>query len=225
MDWADKNDWRNVTGLAIPPGKKVQVWVQQKPVHNGANYQSERALFWQFPVGTQAFDVLIRKRSDGEHIFTVRKRERGADGWDDGVSFMPDIAKQEIYYEDWGGTDKSRDVLGLPSIRFRYAKVAPIKNYRAKFVEMKNSLGMTDGGHFFPKGFSGTGMSCSKCHNVVSLKNDLAQGGEKSPYAGPTVAGKDTIYSWYPVTVQSVDSGRNVPDLDYRWPIEFIGHY
>ena len=216
MDWAENGTWRNVTGLAIPKGQKIAVTVQSKPVLNEYGYfQTEQAMFWAFPAGTQAYDVLLRRHRDGtEHIFNVRVRTKiDAERWDDGASYFPEIATEKTVTYTTIGNARTRDVLGLQRLAYRVAEIAPLPIRRYRFREA--TIAYNDGGNFFPPGFKGTGATCSKCH-VTGMA------GESAPYAGPELRGRDTVFSWYPVRVESIDNGAEfyTPSLDYRWPIK-----
>lgn len=229
MDWAEKGTWRNITGLSIPEGKKIKVWKDWKPLNVGNNFQEERALFWSFPTGTEAFDVLIRKNKDGsEHIFTVRKRTKVSEtAWDDGVSYFPDVAGGEEMKEATDHTARTKRLFGGRLIQYRYRKVEPLQaGKRYPFKEQLTAV--SDGGHFMPPGFMGTGVSCNKCHSIPSLPNQKGTGslsGEIADYGGPLLRGMDTIYSWMPVRTDYIASSVREADnpvtpLDYRWPIE-----
>lgn len=212
LDWAKPGTWRNATGLLIPDGKKINVWEGPKVVTTSSgSKQSELALHWSFPDGTQMFDVLIRKNADGsEHIFTIRKREKLSNGkWTDGVSFFPDVqtTKESLYAT--AGTKRTR-VIGVEKVSYRVASVAPISG-KPKFIESR--IAMEDGGHFFPPGFLGAGISCNKCH-VASMAN------EEAPYSGPMLRGMDSVFSWHPIDVRTM--GQDKPGIDHRWPIRVV---
>jgi hypothetical protein len=235
MDYAEPGTWRNVTGLAIPEGKKIEAWRQFKPLHNGSNYQDESALFWQFPKGTEVFDVLIRKNKDGsEHIFTVRKRTKVEDSkWDDGSSFFPDVDGEEQKQMLVSDSPRTRRLLGS-ALGFRFRQVPKIETAKVKFKETDPRLAMTDGGHFFPPGFKGTPVSCNKCHSIPSLDNQKGRGelsGEIAAYGGPMLRGMDSVYSWYPTRADLLAVSSNdanppaVTPIDYRWPVKFLGDY
>jgi hypothetical protein len=235
MDYAEPGTWRNVTGLAIPEGKRIEAWRQFKPLHNGSNYQDESALFWQFPKGTEVFDVLIRKNKDGsEHIFTVRKRTKvESDKWDDGSSFFPDVDGEEQKQLLTSDSPRTKRLLGS-ALGFRFRQVPKIETTKVKFKETDSRLAMTDGGHFFPPGFKGTPVSCNKCHSIPSLDNQKGRGelsGEIAAYGGPMLRGMDSVYSWYPTRADMLAVSSNdanppaVTPIDYRWPVKFLGDY
>jgi hypothetical protein len=173
------------------------------------------------------FDVLARKNDDGsEHIFNVRRRIKLASGWDDGASFFPDVKAGEIETSYSNGSERSRRVLGVPRITYRFAVVEKLSERKIKFKEAdETTIAMNDGGHFFPPGFKGSGMSCNKCHG----------GGvhESKIYGGPLLRGKDTVFSWHPVPESMVVGGEaleprlfhavHTPGVDTRWPLELIG--
>ena len=217
MDWVDRAMWRNVTGLSIPKGKKISVWVAKKDVLNSfGRFQSEFALFWAFPDGTQVFDVLIHKKPDGqEHIFTVRVREKNGT-WEN-QSYFPQVVTGEYADYHHPGNSTTRNIFGVEKITYRTAKARILFPFR-KYIFKESKIAITDDGVFFPKGFVGHGMACSKCH-VTGMNN------EKTPYAGPELRGRDTVFSWYPVTLDSIVKNKvggeyYQPRLDSRWPIQ-----
>ena len=218
MDFAKKGTWHNVTGLAIPEGDKIKVWAQRTPVLNSfGSYQQEEAMFWTFPKGTQAFDVLLRKNDYGsEHIFTIRKREKVGDKWDDGVQYFVKTATVEEPPLKAEPTLRLRNVLGVTKLVFPVARAQAKleRNKRQQFAESR--IAVADDGHFTPPGFIGTGISCNKCH-VVGMNS------EDAPYAGPALRGRDGVFSFYPVLPESVDRDYYIPRLDRRWPLEVIG--
>jgi hypothetical protein len=235
FDFVEDGTARNVTGMAIPAGSRIKVWTQRKPVFAGSDrygwlfgdngFQREVSLFWAFPSDTQVFDVLIRKNADGtEHIFSVRRRTKPDGVWDDGSSFFPDvpIKRESVTWLDLTAKKNlatARNIFGMDQVTFTVAETEPIKG-KPKFKGYKNTVGLTDGGHFTPPGFVGAGVTCNKCHGVVSLQTMMATHGEKSPYGGPALAGSDSVYSWYPV-LQS-QFGAYQPAMDNRWPIEVV---
>ncbi len=220
MDWAKPGTWRNVTGMALPRGSKIQWWLAQMPLKNSfGNIQMEGAMHWEFPTGTQMFDVLVRKNDDGtEHVFTVRRRVKEAKGWDDGTSYFPDVAVKEHASYKSAGNHRTKNVLGVEEITYRVGLLGKLRPERVKFKESTTQL--TDEGHFFPPGFKGTGMTCNKCHNGGAH--------ESKDYGGPLLRGKDTVFSWYPVSEQVVGVAESftgnadfTPTVDSRWPLEY----
>jgi hypothetical protein len=230
MDWAKAGTWRNVTGMSLPEGAKIATWHEQKPLKNSMkSFQNELSLFWKFPKGTEMFDVLIRRNDDGtEHIFNVRRRTKISDTeWDDGASFLPYVKSE--YEEKFTAfhTDRSKRLFSGEKLTYRYRKVAPMEIDKYPFKEQ--TIAMSDGGHFFPPGFVGTGVSCNKCHSIPSLDNQKGSGqlsGEIADYGGPFLRGMDTVYSWSPADLRYLASHKNdanvspVTPLDRRWPLE-----
>jgi hypothetical protein len=216
MDQAEVGAWRNVTGLAIPEGGKIKVWAQRTPILNSfGSYQQEEMLFWKFPSGTQAYDVLIRKNDDGsEHIFTIRVRERDDKGWDSGLSYFPSVEVGETQSYVTAGNTRTRDVIGVEKVVYKVAEVKPLD--RKRYLFKPRNTAISDDGHFFPKGFKGTGLSCTQCH-VKGMMN------EASPYAGPALRGQDSVFSFFPTRVDSIDTDYYTPRIDHRWPLEIIG--
>lgn len=227
MDHARKGTWRNVTGMSIPNGTNIEAWRAPMEVKNSfGSIQHEVAVHWQFPSGTQMFDVLIRKNDDGtEHIFNIRRRVKGDTGWDDGASFLPDIDTDSISTFEVSGTSRTKRVLGVSLIKHRVVTVNEIKA-KPKFKEANEAtVAMNDGGHYFPQGFIGAGMSCNKCHNGAVH--------ESKDYGGPLLRGKDTVFSWYPIRTNlvidsvglptSVADAAYVPAMDNRWPLAYLG--
>lgn len=205
-------DCRNITGLAIPDRQKIKVWTQLTPILAGTGYQNEEMMFWQFPEGTQAYDVLVKKNEDGsEHVFTVRIRTRLKDGWDEGKSFFPDVPLAEAKEYKVKAPFRLRNLLNINTVTYRVHEIEPLTERKYRFREQRTAI--NDGGHFTPANFVGTGVTCSQCHVKSMMKED-------SPYGGPALRGQDSVFSWYPITVASVDRDFYTPELDHRWPLD-----
>ncbi len=134
---------------------------------------------------------------------------------------MP-VSQVETYYTE--GNRRTKDVLGVRRIAYRLFEVDRVDR-RTQFKEVGDpSIAMNDGGHFFPPGFKGAGMSCNKCHNGAVHEARL--------YGGPLLRGKDTVFSWYPVEPAMVVEGDSlspdvfaavhVPSIDFRWPLVYL---
>jgi hypothetical protein len=205
MHHVPTSEWRNVTGLDVPEGKKILVWIEH---HNGyALAPLVPRYYWQFPVGTVAYDVLIR-RGEVERVFEVRTQERTKDGWSDSTAYRPDveIPEQKPQGWKWSFVNEFMGESGFTFNRTTPARtevfsVPPIEG-EVKFISRKEVI--NDGGNLIPKDYAGTGMSCMACHNSQVV-------GAATGY-GEALRGNDGRFSWHPFNA----AGK----IDDRWLIE-----
>lgn len=214
MHHSPKDEWKNFTGLALPPDSKILVWMGKKAIPTSG--QQLDAMFWQFPPGTKAFDVLTATRPEGAHIFEIRVRTRGAKDWDEGVTFRPyDEAPASASLTTWNVDfpEKTRSAIKLPSARVTYP-VYTVKEVDRTRPFRPSTILVADESGFLPSKYLGTGsVSCNRCH---------LRAGEAREYAGGCVSGNDSVLSFNPVTEDSINReyfGKN-PTLDFAWPLE-----
>ena len=203
MHWTDSSEWRNATALDIPDGAKIVVWGQR--IDAGA-FVPVQKVFWQFPVGTIAYDVLIR-RVDPERVFEVRTHERTRGGWANAHTYRPDVSTDQSEKKTWRWQFSNNVIFGSfqQSVTIDAAsrvKLVPPIPVGVKFVPRDDIP--HDGGYLVPKDYVGTGTSCASCHS-----NSLV--GHRTGY-GTAIRGGDGRFSWHPFD----DSG----GIDWRWPVE-----
>jgi hypothetical protein len=79
MHAVDANIWRNATAVALPPGGKIEYWLELTDA--GAVRHLPR-LTWAFPDGTLFTDLLLHTTADGERCFELRTREKVKGAWE-----------------------------------------------------------------------------------------------------------------------------------------------
>jgi hypothetical protein len=196
-----------VTGLAIPTGSDITVWLQRHDVLNSyGSYQKEWALDWEFPAGTTAVDVLIKMPEN--RVFEVRVRTKGS-GWDSGVAYRPlseapnqnKLTLRSKLYD----APKSASLLGVSELVYNYYEVSALD---LSLGLSASSIVATDDNHVVvPNRYYGPGTKCSTCHSKAGVTN---------LYNAGIAPGKDTIISWRPDTGNFSQN----PVVDSRWPVK-----
>lgn len=194
MHHIDKKHWRNVTGLALTG--PIRYWMEDTDVRAFALVPKHR---WSFPKGTLAYDVLLRRDGDKEHIFEVRVQEKFDNGWDDGTIYRPQTGDaKEVYKYRWEFTNEGLSAVSTVRTVDRISRAA-------KFVPTKTVV--SDGGDFVPPGYVGAGLSCNACHSRVGQLYDVP-----GQIYREARRGDDGRFSWHPF-----DASGNV---DSRWPLD-----
>lgn len=209
MHFVATDEWRNATALDLPEQTAIQVWSHR--VDAGAPFPVTR-IFWRFPVGTVAYDVLIRK-GDPERVFEVRTHERLKDGWGNAKTYRPGVAIPNVKPVVWkwrfqneiieGGFTQRLETKAESTVQF----VPPIMG-KVAFVE--RSAVINDGGNLIPKDYAGAGTACTSCHSSRTV-------GARTGY-GEAVRGGDGRFSWHPFIIGGGDHGK----IDLRWPVQIV---
>jgi hypothetical protein len=206
-----RSEWGNVTGLAIPKGKKIKIWIGQRAIPRTG--QLLDSLEWEFPTGTVAVDVLIRIKPKQQYVFELRMRTKKQGGWDS-IAYRPyeipkNAVKKSLYSELPNGHLNALKITD-PKVVYTFWQVKEILPSKL----MPNSKLLRDDSGFLPKHYYGPGLSCKACHN---------RAGDAVDYGVGCVPGKDTVLSWRPNTEATVNNqliGVN-PAIDGRWPVEW----
>lgn len=208
--FAPRSSWRNVTGLALPTGSAITVWLQKHDVLNSFGYyQKEWALDWEFPAGTTAVDVLIKMPENRAFEVRVRTKSPTGSGWDSGVAYRPlseapnqnKLTLRSRLYD----APKSASLLGVSEFVYNYYEVSLLD---LSLGLSASSIVATDDTHaVVPARYYGPGTKCSTCHSKAGVTN---------LYNAGIAPGKDTIISWRPDTG---DFNAN-PIVDSRWPVK-----
>jgi len=198
-----RDAWRNATALDLGDGK-IELW--HELVDAGAPQPVWRR-FWRFPVGTLAYDVLIRRWPLGEErVFEVRIHERLKSGWGNARTFRPAVAAEgQRWVQTWRFTptlvfaNLTQSRIDMPA-KGSTVSVKPIVE-RVAFVDREDLP--HDDGYLIPTGYAGAGLSCAACHSPNLV-------GQRTGY-GAAIRGNDGRFSWHPWG----------PDgqLDRRWPL------
>lgn len=198
MHWANPADWRNSVALELPKGQKVSWWVEQTDAGAPGPVPKVR---WQFPVGTVAYDVLIRRRAYSERVFEVRIHRKLRDGWSAGETWRPqvDYRKSKSWQHDsWHTIDTISTGRTVFPTRYFWHNVERILD-GTPFV--RTSQVAIDRGWMVPANYYGAGARCNECHQHV---------GKRTGY-GEALRGDDGRFSWHPF----LSDGR----MDGRWPM------
>jgi hypothetical protein len=196
MHHIDSKEWRNVTGLDLPSGAKIEYWQEDTDVRAFSLVPKWR---WSYPKGTIAYDVLIRIKDGKEHIFEVRTQEKREDDWDEGTTYRPEASldKAERWTYAWGFPSE-----GLEASAITYTtKINP----KSKFIPTRKLA--IDEGDFTPPKYVGAGMSCNSCHSRVGQLYSVP-----GQIYLESRRGDDGRFSWHPFS----SSG----GIDHRWPIK-----
>lgn len=218
LQWSPKSQWRNVTAVAF--GGPVRIYHEPNDkIFNGSNYQRQERDTWTFADGTIFADMLVRIWPDGkEQVFEIRMRSKGVEQpgvWDDGVAFRPYADVNDLpggtEAKTWKPWFSSLESLGIPE---GGKKPITVNHLPAgtplppnKFKPSRIMLSADDDESFVPKEYIGNAMRCVDCH---------AQAGKPTRYADKAVRGADTILSWHPWTMETVNTNAP-PRVDKRW--------
>jgi hypothetical protein len=218
MHWAPRSAWRSATGIKLPPGGKIDVWIEDEYVASAAPPGPFLPkLRWRFPDETVLFDILIAKDKDGvdDHIFEVRTRTKVKKKWVP-ETFRPDpnmghVSMTEGTEWTFGGNG-SLETAGMGfdgRARYRH-RIIPFFDKSPRFVRTGRMTRDKTG--FIPKDYVGTGLSCFTCHTNA---------GAALGY-GDVVRGDDECFSWHPVREDAIHTngfGSNNQALDTSWPL------
>ena len=198
--------WRNVTGLDLKGGK-IRYWQEYTDVRAYSLVPRHR---WEFPIGTLAYDVLIRVK-DGKdtHMFEARIREKREKDWSAGDAYRPDIQVSDSLEPDkykWEYQSSYYDFTPeLKAIAYVYELPTFGKDVNRLKFRITRKLIIDEDRKFTPPGYVGAGMTCITCHKHAGRVNDVA--GRIYREAQP---GDDTVFSWHPFDV-------NNNNIDPRW--------
>jgi hypothetical protein len=202
MHFVPSDQWRNVTALDLQ-GKKILTW--REPQDAGAPVLVDKRL-WQFPEGTLAYDILVRRWPLGEErVFEVRIHERLKDGWGNARTFRPDIPAEGDRKQWTWSFNPTLVFANLTESRVSIKAQAEVIHVEpilkpVRFVDRREVL---NDDYLIPKDYAGAGASCTACHS----KNLV---GQRTGY-GTAVRGGDGRFTWHPWTPEG--------NLDRRWPL------
>lgn len=220
LHWSPKEQWRKAALAYFPKGKEILVWRELTPVQNSLGYkQNEYRISWQFPAGTVFAEMLIRRHKGEEWVFEIRERVRGADGWKSGTTYRPYAEWHELPAEtrrqalqvppgklrDFGLGWSDLTTYELPKLHEGRGVVRALKASRL-------TLTATHDEALVPRGYLSNVLRCSECHNKA---------GESTSYGATAIPGSDTILSWSPFTMETLNTDR-YPKLDGRWPLKSV---
>ena len=196
--------------LAVFPGKiRVRQHVVQV-LNEFGSYQPQWSIYWTFPAGTVFGEMLIRPGLS--QAFEVRTRTKGADGWDAGITYRPwaeppkGAVRRIVQRMDLGRVQSDPFDVKLHLLPDSMAGERPTRLHRTRTVVTT----VTRNDALIPRGYMGHLTTCSACHSHA---------GEPTEYGATAVPGSDTIVSWHPFTMRTVNTDR-LPHLDDRWPLD-----
>lgn len=213
LQFSPKDQWRNATAVLF--GGPVKVYHEPNDkIFNGSNFQRQERAKWKFADGTIFADMLIRTYPDGtEHAFEIRLREKHDGKWDDGISFRPyasvdDLPEGTEFWPNQWTNFASLNNFGVGKLTFGANHLPPATKLPAgKFTASRVVATANDDHSFVPKDFQGNMTRCANCHD---------QAGKPTTYAAKAVRGDDTILSWYPWTLDTLNTNAP-PRVDKRW--------
>ena len=208
--------WRKISLAYFPEGKEIQVVRKLLPVRNSSRFfQDQPHYAWRFPDGTQFAEILVRRYEDKEWAFEIRVREKRRGAWSDGTTYRPFAEASELP----AGSKKYTWTIS-PGVLTEFGEreadlvawtVPPGTMYPrwASLVPSRVTVSAEDDDSFVPRNYFGNMMSCNKCH---------AHAGKGAGYGATTIMGSDTILSWHPFTMATLNTDAD-PQLDGRWPL------
>lgn len=201
LSYSPRSEWENKTGLIIPPGAKIKVFYDYIPVLNSSGYfQTAKRLSWTFPDHTIAVDVLTYKPN--KTVFEIRTREKVNGQWVEGITYRP-------FDEPPPAAVKRTYSINIPEINQKPTTSIYEIPFNP-FIELTPSKYTITAPNFTPKDYVGNMTSCNACHS---------QAGAQKGYGLTNLRGSDTIFSWHPFKMDTLNSDAD-PILRNDWPIE-----
>ena len=213
LHWSPREQWSKATLAYFPPGESVLVWRETTQVLNSfGSHQPQLRISWAFPPGTLFAEMLIRRHEGKEWAFEIRERVKHGRKWESGTTYRPfasaaDLPKGAVYQKMSVPAGKLAD-FGIGSrdvVTWELPKLT--KTY--KLTASRLTASATHDEAFVPKGYMGTFGECVLCHGKA---------GESTSYGATNIPGSDSILSWHPFTMDTLNSDRH-PQLDQRWPL------
>jgi hypothetical protein len=204
------DQWRKAAAACFP--SPVTVYRETVRVENGIKdkrtgkpfTQPQPHLAWTFPEGTVFAELLVRTYPDGrEHAFEIRTRHKEGGRWH-GTTYRPDVPLID-YHRELVPPGKLKDFgFGPEQVTLSYATKA---TWRLR--PTRQTLTAWDDVSFVPRNYLGNVRDCQHCHE---------QAGKPTSYGATTIRGGDTVLSWHPFSLETVNTDK-MPVLDSRWPL------
>lgn len=214
LTWVPRDEWRNATAVAFPPGSKVQVYRTMTQVKNSfGSYQDNARLAWVFPEGTQFFDLLIRRHNGEEWPFELRQRVKVNGQWES-TAYRPWSDESELpegsRRREFAVSSFDDQIPARDSVAHAIQVVGKAGNV---FKPSRLAVTSDKAGGFSPRHYIGNVVSCATCHD---------RAGESGNYAGVNAPGSDGVLSWRPFSDATLNTDA-FPQLDTSWPVEYVG--
>ncbi len=214
-----KHQWRKASALFVPG--EIEVWraaythsITGKLLATAA--QPLIRWRWSYPPGTIAADMLLRTDRGREWPFEIRIREKGPDGWDDGVAYRPFTAATELPDDAirfaWYLTHSRLPELGLAKMHvaaYYTRSLDPDQWIGRPFKQSRLTATTAAPTGFVPQHYAGNMTRCVTCHSKA---------GQAMGY-GPNLRGDDTVFSFHPFDWRDIDQGRYQPGLNPTLPL------
>ena len=211
-----KDQWRNATAVAFPPGADIQVYRNMTKVLNSSgSYQDNARLSWVYPNGTIFADLQIRRHDGREWPFELRLRVKKDDAWES-TAFRPYAEESELP----AGSRKRTWTLEaldekIPGRKLEAWTIPTGSGEGVKFKPSSLVLASERDDNFVPRNYVGAMANCNACH---------ARSGESGDYAGTAAPGSDGVISFLPLSTATLNTD-GFPQLAKGIPVKYVGWY